>query len=158
MSAPVLDLRTGELLEGAAAGAYLAEVNGLAAEYVSVSAAHDEALAEARRLSSSRDQLAAALGELLPPEGRADGGSAYVVMEPPARPAQRVSRQGAERHQEALLGIGLGEVVTEYRAPTAAAIRAEKPRVIAAGIPLADLLPEPIPGPPRAVVVPKDAP
>lgn len=155
MSEHVIDPVTGELLEGEAAAEAAANLRAIADEFARVSAAHDEALDEAKRLGVRRDELATALRELLPVGQRADAGSSWVVMEPASRPAQRVDRNEAARYREALLGLDLGREETVYQPPTKAEIDRKRAQVIAAGVPLDAILPEPVSGPPRPVVVPK---
>ncbi len=144
-----VDVRTGEVTPREV-------VEAVARDFRSAKEAREAALAEARRLGVEVDRYREDLVAIVPAEGAIDIGDAVVVMEPAARPAQRVDRQGAARHREALLTLGLGRESLDFHAPTAAEIRAEKARVIAAGIPLADLLPEPMAGPPVPKVVVKD--
>jgi hypothetical protein len=74
--------------------------------------------------------------------GKHDGKSRYVVcVPPPRRAAQRVNAAACELHSEVLLGMGLGYM--QYRAPSAADVRKKAPQLVAAGIDVGELLPEP---------------
>lgn len=133
----------------------LVDLEPIAAEYLAVHAAHEEALREARTLGTRLAQLRTTLVELLPPDGVVDAGDAVVVKAPPARPAQRVSRSGCEPFAEELLELGLGRM--GYMPPGIAAIRAKRAAIIAAGLPLDRIAPTPMAGPPTIEIVPKTA-
>jgi hypothetical protein len=143
----VFDPQTGEVKASAE------QVDQIAGDFVSVSRAIDEAEAELKLMRTRREELGIALRDLVPTEGRADAGDAWLVRSPAPRPAQRVSRTGAERHAEPLLGLGLGRMA--YAPPGIAEVRRERARIIAAGIPLEEIAPEPLPGPDTFEIVPK---
>lgn len=115
------------------------------------------ALADARREVGTLDARRVALEDDLRRLGvtRADGGSHYAVLVPPKRGAQRVDRQVAQRERETLLTLGLGHEQMAYHPPTISAIRAARAELIAAGVDLDALAPEPVAGPATVQLVPR---
>ena len=101
-----------------------------------------EAQEELAVLVKARDAVEPLVRAAADEYGRLDAGDTYVVLAPPARrPAQRVNGEAAERYAEELLGLGLGRM--GFRPPTASELRAAAPRVIAAGLPFDQMLPDP---------------
>lgn len=101
-----------------------------------------EAQEELAVLVKARDAIEPLARAAAEQYGRLDAGDTYVVLAPPARrPAQRVNSEVAERYAEELLGLGLGRM--GFRSPTASELRAAAPRVIAAGLPFDQMLPDP---------------
>lgn len=147
-TAMYVDQRTGEITPPET-------VERVARDYASAMAAYEEARAVARRLEEDVRRYREDLIAIVPAEGRIDAGDAWVVMSPPDRPAQRVDRIAAARFREQLLDLGLGKESLDFHAPTASEVRKQKDRVIAAGLPLDELLPEPVAGPPTPRIVPK---
>lgn len=143
-----IDRRTGEVVPPEV-------VEQIARDFASAKAEHDAARAEARRIEADVQRYREDLIAIVRSEERLDAGTHWLVMSPPDRPAQRVDRLAADSHREVLLGLGLGKVTEDYHAPTAAEVRKEKDRIIAAGIPLERLLPEPLAGPPEPRLVAK---
>lgn len=100
-----------------------------------------EAQEELAVLVAARDELDPAMRAACEEYGRVDGGGVWIVLAPPARrPAQRVNTQAAENHAEELMALGLGRMA--YRSPTAQELREKAASVIAAGLPLQQLLPD----------------
>ncbi len=141
-----VDVRTGEVTPPEV-------VEAVARDFRSASAAHEQALAEARRLGEEVSRYREDLVAIVPVEGTIDLGDAVLVMEPPSRPAQRVDRTAADRYREQLLALGLGRESLDFHAPTAAAVRERRAELIANGVPVSELLPEPVPGPPCPRIV-----
>lgn len=148
-----VDPTTGEVLEPAEAQAL---ADSLALEIVPLEEAIDQARAEVQALVHRREALVYKLRPLLGETGRADGGAAWVVAVPPVRGAQRVSAAGCALWKEQLLTLGLGYEEKVYRPPKITEVRAARATLIAAGVELEDIAPEPHPGPPAVEVVPKE--
>lgn len=146
MSPRLVDPATGEL-------APLEEIESAALDYVMLA---DEIEHDAADLADKRKRLSALASELLDvmTEGEAiEAGPANVVKVPGPRASQRVSRSGCLAFTEQLLGLGLGSM--EYQPPGIAEVRRNAARIIAAGIPLERIAPEPMPPPPFLQVVPR---
>jgi hypothetical protein len=145
-----VDSRTGEVVP-------VDVVEAVARDYRSAEEALRSGRAEVVRLESEVDRIDKDLSAMVPVEGRVDAGPVWIVVEPGDRGSQRVSASGASRFREKLVDLGLGKEVTEkkFEPPTAAQVRANKAAIIAAGIPLAEILPEPEVGKPKLRVVPK---
>jgi hypothetical protein len=125
----------------------------LAIVYANASEELEEMEAEVRKL---RAEVADIRDALIPvaQEGPIDAGQGRkVVLEPPRRPSQRVSAQGAQRYKEELLTLGMGSVEQVFRPPTITAVRDRMAELIAHGIDPQVLAPEPIPAPPSLKVV-----
>jgi hypothetical protein len=74
--------------------------------------------------------------------GEHHGKRRYLVCVPPdRRPAQRVNAAWCAKHSEQLLDMGLGYM--QYKAPTAAEVRRKAGELVAAGIDVSEVLPEP---------------
>lgn len=143
----VFDAESGEVI------ASQQQVEAMAAEYASAVAAREEAHAEIAALTLRIDALEVDLRGLVPSGARTDAGDSYLVRTPAPRPSQRVSRYGCARFSEQLLALGIGHVA--YQPPGIAEVRRESARIIAAGIDLAQIAPEPVPGPDTFRVVVK---
>lgn len=125
----------------------------LATIYANASEELGEMEAEVRKL---RAEVADIRDALIPvaQEGPIDAGQGRkVVLEPPRRPSQRVSAQGAQRYKEELLTLGMGTIEEVFRPPTITAVRDRMAELIANGVDPGVLAPEPIPGPPSLRVV-----
>lgn len=140
------DARTGEVVPAEV-------VEQVAREYRDASLAQAEAAAEVSRLAGIVAERREQLRAMVPDEGAIDIGPAVVVRTPAARPSQRVSRPGCERHAEQLLGMGLGQMA--YAPPGIADVRRRRAEIIAAGIPLEEIAPEPMPAPDTFEIVEK---
>jgi len=55
---------------------------------------------------------------------------------------ETVSKEGCEKHVEGLLSVGLGEMVTGYKTPTAKQVKDKRAELAAAGVPFRDIVPE----------------
>ena len=144
----VFDPETGEVIadEG--------QVKAMAAEYVAVVAAREEAQEQVRRYGEREAELDLALRSLTRPQQRLEVEPGVVlVRKPAARPAQRVSRPGCEPYAEQLLDLNLGRM--EYRPPGIAEVRRRSGEIIAAGVPLDEIAPEPPAGPDTFAVIRK---
>jgi hypothetical protein len=87
-------------------------------------------------------------------EQRVEAGEGrHVVLVPPKRPAQRVSTSGCQRHKEELLDMKLGREELVYKPPLIGEVRANRAALVARGIPLSEIAPEPLAGPPTLEVV-----
>ena len=114
---------------------------------------------EVNELIAARAALEPAVRGCLMVQQRLDAGDHWVVKVPPARnPAQRVDRAACETHAEELAGLGLGEWTRAYAAPKASEVKAAAGDILAAGLPLHQILPEPPPPVPEVRVVPKKEP
>jgi hypothetical protein len=125
----------------------------LAIVYANASEELEEMEAEVRKL---RAEVADIRDALIPvaQEGPIDAGQGRkVVLEPPRRPSQRVSAQGAQRYKEELLTLGMGSVEQVFRPPTITAVRDRMAELIAHGVDPQVLAPEPIPAAPSLKVV-----
>lgn len=149
---PFVDSSTGEVIE---ADERSRRAESIARELAKLEPALAEAQTEVSELAKRRGELERALRPLMAEDERVDGGSAWVVLEAPRRPAQRVSREGAERWREQLIGLGLGAEETVFKPPTISAVRAARAEIVAAGIPMVAIAPEPLAGPSVLKVVPK---
>ena len=142
----VFDPETGEVLADAA------QVLAMATEFVAVVAAREEAQEQVRRYGDREAELDLALRSLTRPQQRlAVEPGVVLVRKPAARPAQRVSRPGCEPYAEQLLDLNLGRM--EYKPPGIAQVRARAGELIAAGIPLEAIAPEPVAGPDQFEIV-----
>ena len=114
---------------------------------------------QVNELVAARLELEPAVRGCLHVHQRLDAGDHWIVEAPPARrPAQRVDRATCETHAEELAGLGLGEWTRAYAPPRAAEVKAAAAEIIAAGLPLHQILPEPPPPVPEVRVVPKKEP
>jgi hypothetical protein len=127
---------TGEVIENEA-------LEQMARTYIQTRQAALEAKQEMEKMQDIADQIEHQLrhyGMQIGDRIRAD--RLWLVMTPPKRrAAQRVDLAAAERYSEQLLDIGLGQMA--YKPPTAAQVRQESGKLIASGIPIDELLPDP---------------
>jgi hypothetical protein len=138
-------------------GEVLVDVETLAREYVAALQALEDARTETDGLRKIVEALDAQLRPLIPESGVLNLGGRDVVMEPPARPVQRVSRSGSAAYAEQLLEMGGGGM--EFAPPGIKWVRDNRARIIATLGPeaLDRIAPEPMPGPGRLVVVERSA-
>lgn len=149
--APILDQDTGEVHDPAEVAAQYAAaaaaVGDLTREVADVRALLDEAR---RTADDLRGMLLAVMtpGQAIPvPAG------AVVCTHGPRRNAT-INRDGCEQHQEALVGLGLAEVITppppepKLKPATVSALRAAEADLAIAGVPLTDLVVDGGPGEP----------
>jgi hypothetical protein len=140
------DPDTGEVLEAGAA-AVLAEQ--AAAEWHRVTVAAADARLEANRLTEQADALRVTLLSLLPVGASVPVPEGAVVIAPPARrAAQRVDARAAERYVEQFEAIGIGKWTRRFTV-TSAEVKAHAGRLIASGVDLDVVMPDPGLGDPR---------
>ena len=146
------DPRTGEVLAPDAAGIVAASI---AVEYTAVESAYQAAVNDVRELDERRQSLRHALQKVLPVEGRADGGVAWVVLTP-GKPGRRsVSAQGCDAYREQLLTLGLGRLEQTFRPPKISEVDAARAELTAAGVPVSVIAPTPEAHAPTVVIVAK---
>jgi hypothetical protein len=147
-----LDPITGEVLPD---GAIVDVPNDeLAKEYAQT--AHEVARlqAELGAMQAKLDILAAEVRARVPVGEKIEGGGFTVVVAMPSRrPARRVIASRCVPFREKLLALGLGEVEEVYKPPTIGQVRAAQARLIAAGIPIDEIAPDPGEGEPVVEVV-----
>ena len=151
MTGPVLIAHpvTGEVID---------DPEQVAREWVRLTAAIAEANHEVNHLLAARAAIEPAMRACVDALDRVDGTDAWVVAKPPTRrPSQRVDVTYAQAHREVLDGLGLGGDRTTYQPPTAAQVRAHGADLVARGLDVARLLPEPPPAPAELAIVPKEA-
>ena len=125
----------------------------LAIIYANATEERAELAAELRKLDAEladmRDALTAAAehGPIDAGEGR------KVVLKPPRRPSQRVIASGAERHREVLLDMGGARMESVFRPPNITWVRDHAAELVARGVPVDEIAPEPMAGPPSLEVV-----
>lgn len=102
---------------------------------------------ELRALRADIADMTAALTDAAK-EGPIDAGRGRkVVYDPPRRPAQRVSADGAAKHREVLLDMGGAEMVQKFSPPTISWVRANSAELVARGVPIEEVAPTPLSGP-----------
>lgn len=146
------DPRTGEVLDPAEAAL---RAESIAREYVAADAAYRAAKHDADELDARRYALSVALRKVLPVEGRADGGAAWIVIAPGKPGSRRVSAAGCDAYREQLLDLDLGRMETRFRPPTISEVDAARAVLTAAGVPVSEIAPLPEPQAPSVVVVAK---
>jgi hypothetical protein len=143
MTVEVCDPTTGELVTA----------SHLAVIYANAREERAEQAAELRKLDAEIADLYDALKEAAA-SGPIDAGAGRkLVLSPPKRPAQRVSAQGAAKYREILQDLGLGREESVYRPPSITEVRNQRALLLARGVDLDELAPEPIPGPATLEVV-----
>lgn len=150
MTDPAVHPVTGEIIDDPAR---------VAREYARLDQQIHDLSHEVNKLIAARAALEPAVRGCLQVAARLDGGDCGVVEAPPARrPAQRVDPAACQTHAEQLETIGLGEWKRAYAPPRAAEVKAAAAEIIAAGLPLHQILPDPPPPVPEVRVVPKKEP
>lgn len=139
---------TGEVIE---------DPRHVAREWTRIQVALEDANREVNALVAARAALEPAMRACAEALGRVDADDSWVVLQPPARrAAQRVDQVACQRYAEELDALAIGRTEVRWVPPTAAEVRKHAARLAAAGIPLAELLPEPTPEPDIIVIVPKE--
>lgn len=152
---PILDQDTGEIVEASIIAeryaAAAASVAALQQEMSDVRALLDEA----RRYA---DDLRALLLTVMRPGQAIPVAAGAVVCTHGKRRNATVSREGCEQHREALIDLGLAEVITppppepKLKPATVSALRAAESDLALRGVPLTDLVIEGGPGEPMIEV------
>jgi hypothetical protein len=147
-----LDPITGEVLSDGAV--FDIPSDRLAQEYAQTAQEVARLRAELGAMQAKLDILAAEVRARVPIGSKIEGGGFAVVVAPPARrPARRVIASRCVPFREKLLALGLGEVEEVYRPPTIGQVRAAQAKLIAAGIPIDEIAPDPGEGDPMIEVV-----
>lgn len=121
----------------------------IAREWASVRLARDEAEVEFRSLDDRLDELSAELRARLSEGEAADAGPlGWVVLAPPAKrlPA-RVAADAVTRYAEQLMELGLVREERTLTRPKVADLRANAARLAAHGVPLNEVVKEPVASP-----------
>lgn len=155
------DLETGQVLDAEVAQMAADEAAARIRSRLSEIELREQEMAElAEQVSVLRAQDQRDLETILATldvDGRADGGDAWLVVEPAPRRAQRVSATGCDPHREILLALGLGsEGRPPYRPPTLTQLKAARGELVARGIPFEHLAPTPRVAYPVVKVVKKE--
>ena len=144
MTTEVVDPLTGEIVS----------VEHMATIYANAVEQERDLFDDLAELQAQKADYEDALRAVMTEEMRVDAGEGRkVVMVPPKRPPQRVSTRGCERHREVLLDLKMGRMEEVYRPPLISEVRERRAELVARGIPLVDISPEPMAGPPTIGVV-----
>lgn len=140
----IVDPQTGEVM---------ADREALAAEWVALDGEITAVRAELRELEERAAAVRRALVAVLGLDGSVRGDGWTLVVTPGSAGRRMVARDVAAAYQEQLLDRGLGERVTEFQPPTLAQVNAARAELVAAGVPLGELIVGGQPGPPQIQIV-----
>lgn len=134
-------------------GEVMADREALAAEWVALDEEIHGVRAELRELEERAASVRRALVDDLGLDGSVRGDGWTLVVTPGSSGRRMVAKDVAQAYQEVLLDRGLGERVEEYRPPTLAQVNAARAELVAAGVPLGELVVGGQPGPPQIEIV-----